>query len=146
MFITFTNSAKERLNALRAGLSGQLHLYYDMEGCSCENSGIFTLRLVEERTKEDDEIESNIGPIENSGIFTLRLVEERTKEDDEIESNIGPILIKRWTEMFLEDELTIDYDDIEKTMMLKSDGQYYNRNLLLVTDEDEVISCPIGAK
>ncbi|WP_048627041.1 iron-sulfur cluster biosynthesis family protein [Listeria ivanovii] len=118
MFITFTNSAKERLNALRAGLSGQLHLYYDMEGCSCENSGI----------------------------FTLRLVEERTKEDDEIESNIGPILIKRWTEMFLEDELTIDYDDIEKTMMLKSAGQYYNRNLLLVTDEDEVISCPIGAK
>ncbi|MEN0952922.1 hypothetical protein AAHQ57_01535, partial [Listeria monocytogenes] len=27
---------------------------------------------------------------------------------------------------------------------LKSDGQYYNRNLLLVTDKDEVISCPIS--
>ncbi|EFS03919.1 conserved hypothetical protein, partial [Listeria seeligeri FSL S4-171] len=50
-----------------------------------------------------------------------------------------------WTEIFLEDQLTIDYDDIEKTMILKSDGQYYNRNLLLVTNEDEVISCPMSS-
>ncbi len=90
-------------------------MYYDTEGCSCENSGI----------------------------FTLRLVDEKTAEDDEIESNIGPVLIKRWTEMFLEEALTIDYNDTEKTMILKSDGQYYNRNLLLVTNTDEVISCPI---
>ncbi|EFS03924.1 conserved hypothetical protein, partial [Listeria seeligeri FSL S4-171] len=50
MFITFTDSAKKRLEALRSDLPGQLHLYYDTEGCSCENSGIFTLRLVEEKT------------------------------------------------------------------------------------------------
>ncbi|MBM5596050.1 hypothetical protein D8Y16_02640 [Listeria seeligeri] len=117
MFITFTDSAKKRLEALRSDLPGQLHLYYDTEGCSCENSGI----------------------------FTLRLVEEKTKEDKVIESTIGPILIKQWTEIFLEDQLTIDYDDIEKTMLLKSDGQYYNRNLLLVTNEDEVISCPMSS-
>ncbi|ECL8004787.1 TPA_asm: hypothetical protein GZK45_03015 [Listeria innocua] len=116
MYITFTDSAINRLNALRSNLSGKLHLYYDTEGCSCENSGI----------------------------FTLRLVEEKTTEDDEIDSNIGPVLIKRWTEIFLEDALTIDYNDKEKTLILKSDGQYYNRNLLLVTDNDKVISCPIS--
>ncbi|HAO5758424.1 TPA: hypothetical protein IQC35_000544 [Listeria monocytogenes] len=115
MYITFTDSAKNRLAALRSNLEGRLYLYYDTEGCSCENSGI----------------------------FTLRLVEEKTVEDDEIESNIGPVLIKRWTEMFLEEALTIDYNDTEKTMILKSDGQYYNRNLLLVTNTDEVISCPV---
>ncbi|EFO7247303.1 hypothetical protein PV598_000554 [Listeria monocytogenes] len=115
MYITFTDSAKNRLAALRSNLQGRLHLYYDTEGCSCENSGI----------------------------FTLRLVEEKTAEDDEIESNIGPVLIKRWTEMFLEEALTIDYNDTEKTMILKSDGQYYNRNLLLVTNTEEVISCPV---
>ncbi|MBC1483306.1 hypothetical protein HCJ52_12485 [Listeria sp. FSL L7-1485] len=118
MFIRFTNSAKKRLEVLRSGLPGQLHLYYDTEGCACENSGI----------------------------FTLRLVEKQTKEDDEVESNIGPILIKRWTKIFLEEELIIDYDDKAKVMMLKSDGQYYNRNLLLVTESDEVISCPVSVK
>lgn len=116
MYITFTESAKNRLQALRSNLAGQLHLYYDTEGCSCENSGI----------------------------FTLRLVEDKTAEDNEIDSNIGPVLIKRWTEIFLEEALIIDYDDTAKTMILKSDGQYYNRNLLLVTDKDEVISCPIS--
>ncbi|MBC2191161.1 hypothetical protein HCB44_02545 [Listeria sp. FSL L7-0229] len=115
MYITFTDSAKDRLHALRSNLEGQLHLYYDTEGCSCENSGI----------------------------FTLRLVEGKTAEDDEIESNIGPVLIKRWTEIFLEEALIIDYDDSQKMLMLKSDGQYYNRNLLLVTNQDEVISCPV---
>ncbi|MDT0016089.1 iron-sulfur cluster biosynthesis family protein [Listeria swaminathanii] len=115
MHITFTDSAKNRLAALRSNLEGRLHLYYDTEGCSCENSGI----------------------------FTLRLVEEKTAEDNEIESNIGPVLIKRWTEIFLEEALIIDYDDAQKTLILKSDGQYYNRNLLLVTDKDEVISCPV---
>ncbi|MBC1567704.1 hypothetical protein HCJ20_02135 [Listeria sp. FSL L7-1425] len=115
MYITFTDSAKDRLRALRSNLEGQLHLYYDTEGCSCENSGI----------------------------FTLRLVEGKTAEDDEIESNIGPVLIKRWTEIFLEEALIIDYDDTQKTLMLKSDGQYYNRNLLLVTNQDEVVSCPV---
>lgn len=115
MYITFTESAKNRLDALRSNLEGQLHLYYDTEGCSCENSGI----------------------------FTLRLVEEKTAEDDAIESNIGPVLIKRWTKIFLEEALIIDYDDAQKTLLLKSDGQYYNRNLLLVTNQDEVISCPV---
>lgn len=31
MYITFTDSAKNRLAALRSNLEGRLHLYYDTE-------------------------------------------------------------------------------------------------------------------
>lgn len=94
MYIIFIDSVKNWFVVLWLNLEGWLYLYYDIEGCFCENSGI----------------------------FILWLVEEKIVEDDEIELNIGLVLIKWWIEMFLEEVLIIDYNDIEKIMILKSDG------------------------
>ncbi|MBC1945552.1 hypothetical protein HCA00_01390 [Listeria booriae] len=102
MNLTFTPAAIRRIELLRGDLPGRLHLDYSTDGCVCENSGIFRLRLVTEPTSEDTE-------------FT---------------SNLGPILIKKWTAVFLEEVLTIDFDPKTTALILKSDGQYYNQNLL----------------
>ncbi|MBC1500243.1 hypothetical protein HB943_06475 [Listeria weihenstephanensis] len=114
MNLTFTPSAISRLSALRGDHPGNLHLYYRTEGCGCENSGI----------------------------FTLKLVTETTPEDIEFSSNLGPILIARWTAVFLEEELKIDYDATSNVLILKSDGQFYNRNLLLMDVANNYIYTP----
>jgi len=106
MNITFTPSAQERIRQLRGEVSGLLHLYYDTEGCGCGNSGI----------------------------FSIRIVDEATSEDMTIDSNVGPVLVKRWSSHFLDQEMTLDYNAEKKALILKSDGQFFNTNVL-VTDQ-----------
>lgn len=105
MHITFTDPALDRIEHLRGTLEGHLHLYYDTEGCGCGNSGI----------------------------FSIRFVESATDEDMTIDSNVGPVLVKRWSSHFLDQEMTLDYKEESKSLILKSDGQYFNTNVL-VTD------------
>ncbi|AFS71466.1 iron-sulfur cluster biosynthesis family protein [Exiguobacterium antarcticum] len=106
MHITFTETALDRIDQLRGDTAGQLHLYYDTEGCGCGNSGI----------------------------FSIRLVPAATSEDMTIDSNVGPVLVKRWSSHFLDQEMTLDYNAEKKSLILKSDGQYFNTNVL-VTDQ-----------
>ncbi|MDX1259406.1 iron-sulfur cluster biosynthesis family protein [Exiguobacterium sp. K1] len=106
MHITFTEAALGRIDQLRGDTEGQLHLYYDTEGCGCGNSGI----------------------------FSIRLVEGAADEDMTIDSNVGPVLVKRWSSHFLDQEMTLDYNPEKKSLILKSDGQYFNTNVL-VTDQ-----------
>lgn len=106
MHITFTEAALDRIDQLRGDTEGQLHLYYDTEGCGCGNSGI----------------------------FSIRLVTAATDEDMTIDSNVGPVLVKRWSSHFLDQEMTLDYNPEKKSLILKSDGQYFNTNVL-VTDQ-----------
>ncbi|MBC6309428.1 hypothetical protein HCJ66_07655 [Listeria sp. FSL L7-1582] len=114
MNLTFTPAAISRVHALRQDLPGKLYLYYLTEGCGCENSGI----------------------------FTLKLTTETTPEDIEFSSNLGPILIARWTAVFLEEQLKIDYDSKSNALILKSDGQFYNRNLLLMDADNNYVYTP----
>ncbi|KDN56987.1 MAG: hypothetical protein LPJ96_09675 [Exiguobacterium sp.] len=105
MNVQITDSAKARIDALKGERDGQMHLFYETEGCGCGNSGI----------------------------FEIRYVTETTSEDVEIDSNVGPILIKNWTKIFLDEDMIIDYRDDKRTLVLKSNGQVFNSNLL-VTD------------
>lgn len=105
MELTFTPSAIERIDALKQDTEGKLHLFYDTEGCGCGNSGI----------------------------FSIRFVKEATPEDITIESNLGPVLVKRWSSHFLDEQMTLDYNAEKLSLVLKSDGQYFNNNVL-VTD------------
>ncbi|EUJ44945.1 iron-sulfur cluster biosynthesis family protein [Paenilisteria rocourtiae] len=114
MNLTFTETAISCIDALRGNLPGKLYLYYLTEGCGCENSGI----------------------------FTLKLATEATTEDIEFSSNLGPILIARWTAVFLEEQLKIDYNAKSNALILKSDSQFYNRNLLLMDANNNYIYTP----
>lgn len=114
MNLTFTPAAISRVHALRQGLPGDLYLYYLTEGCGCENSGI----------------------------FTLKLATETTPEETQFPSNLGPILIARWTAVFLEEQLKIDFDSKSNALILKSDSQFYNRNLLLMDADNNYVYTP----
>jgi len=105
MRVHITDQAQARIEELKGKREGRMHLFYETEGCGCGNSGI----------------------------FEIRYVTETTAEDVEIESNLGPILIKNWTKIFLDDMMRIDYREDKRTLVLKSDGQVFNSNLL-VTD------------
>lgn len=105
MNVHITPSAITRIESLKGNREGQMHLFYETEGCGCGNSGI----------------------------FEIRFVTETTPEDVEIESNVGPILIKNWTKIFLDEEMMIDYREDRRSLVLKSNGQVFNSNLL-VTD------------
>ncbi|WP_215141956.1 iron-sulfur cluster biosynthesis family protein [Exiguobacterium qingdaonense] len=105
MHVHITELALERIESLKGEREGQMHLFYETEGCGCGNSGI----------------------------FEIRYVTETTPEDVEIDSNLGPILIKNWTKVFLDEQMKIDFLEDRRTLVLKSDGQVFNSNLL-VTD------------
>lgn len=105
MYIEFTPAALERYDQLKGDKKGMLHLFYETEGCGCGNSGI----------------------------FSLRLVDEVTAEDKVIQSNIGDVLIKDWTMNFLEPNLIIDYQADKHALVLKGNSGYYNTNLLVVS-------------
>ena len=105
MYVHITDSALDRIEALKGEREGRIHLFYETEGCGCGNSGI----------------------------FEIRYVTETDSEDVEIDSNTGPILIKNWTKVFLDEKMKIDYREDKRSLVLKSDGQVFNANLL-VTD------------
>ncbi len=62
MNVHITEPAQARIDALKGNRDGQMHLFYETEGCGCGNSGIFEIRYVTETTPEDVEIDSNVGP------------------------------------------------------------------------------------
>ncbi|WNR42307.1 iron-sulfur cluster biosynthesis family protein [Paenibacillus roseipurpureus] len=104
MYITFTDTALERLTPFTANNNTLLKLVFDTEGCGCSVNGV----------------------------PTLWLVPEASKEDATAETNAFPLIYKAKDEIFFEENMKIDYHEATKSYILKSNNQIYNAGMSLV--------------
>ncbi|MCR8631943.1 MULTISPECIES: iron-sulfur cluster biosynthesis family protein [Paenibacillus] len=109
MHITFTNQAIEQINKKMTTGAGELKLVYDSEGCGCAANGVPTLWIVNHA--EDKELRAEGTPFE--------LVYEKKHE------------------VYFEDRMTLDYEAGRGSFVLKSSGQIYNANMLLIDKREQ---------
>lgn len=111
MYLTVTDSAKERLTYIQEKNSGSLALFYgDVPGgFACGIRGVFSLKLV---TSDDNTLDTTI----NSNIGEFHTQSEHL--DD------------------LSENLKLDYKKESNTLILKSDNGIINPNIGVVDNEN----------
>lgn len=63
MKIVWEETAIERLQAMTEGKEGFVKLIYDSEDCGCGDDGVTTLWYISEPEGNEEEVDSNIGPV-----------------------------------------------------------------------------------
>lgn len=108
MFLTITEAAQEKIKGIQTMHSGDIAFYYESRiGCICGNTGIFTLRLVQEK---DPELDTTIA------------------------SSIGDLHIQDWSTSFLPEQMKLDFKKEKNALVLRSDAGLMNDNVI-ITDE-----------
>ncbi|WP_108670920.1 iron-sulfur cluster biosynthesis family protein [Peribacillus acanthi] len=98
MEITWTDTAKDKLNEKTQGLNGYLKLKYDTEGCGCVVNGVPTLWFVSQL--DDDDLK--------------------------VETNAGDIYVEKSKQVFMDDSMKIDFVKEANSFQLKSPGGMLN--------------------
>ncbi|WP_026694744.1 iron-sulfur cluster biosynthesis family protein [Peribacillus kribbensis] len=101
MQVEWTRNAKTQLQKRIEGKRGFLKLKYDTEGCGCVVSGV----------------------------TALWLEKEAVPEEEEVQTNAGPLYVETSKKIFLDEVLKIDFIEETHSFRLSSDNEILNARL-----------------